>query len=556
MRIHLPQPTAGCDHIARRAIAWLRGLPGPALRGRRTVGHAERPSRPARKGPALVLAAALAAAAPLATPQPAGVAGRGLLIANGTLVDGTGAPARRADVRVEGDRITAVAPGLVPGPADAVIDAAGLIVAPGFVDMHSHASRGLAEHPGAESQIRQGITTVIVGQDGSSDLPVGEFFDRIERARPALNVATLVGAGTVRSLVLGADSRRAATPREIEVMQALVDRAMRDGALGLSSGLEYDPGFYATPEELVALAAIAAQHGGFYASHVRDEEHEVFAAWREAIEVGRRAGAPVLISHIKLGVKSMWGRAAEGLRLLEEAARSGVRVMADWYPYTFWQSSIYVLIPDRDFENEAKWRAGLDDIGGAEQVLVTNYRPDPAWNGRTLAELARASGKDPAALIVEMVRAAGPDIGIIGTSMDERDLETFVRHPQVLVGSDGQIVGPHPRGYGTFPRVLARYVRERKLLTLEEAVAKMSGRSAAFAGLADRGLVAPGRQADIVLFDPEAVLDLATKEQPARMAAGIEYVIVNGEVVLERGRPTGARPGRALRRLPRPASAR
>lgn len=511
---------------------------------------------PVREGPAWILAAGLVAAAPLMAPQPARVAGHGLLIVNGTVVDGSGGPARRADVRIEGATITAVAAGLVPNAGDAVIDAAGLVVAPGFVDLHSHASRGLEEHPDAESQIRQGITTVIVGQDGSCELPIAAFLERVERLKPAVNVATLVGAGTVRSLVLGGDSRRAATPREIEVMQALVDRAMRDGALGLSSGLEYDPGFYATPEELVALAATAAQHGGFYASHVRDEEHEVFAAWREAIDVGRRAGTPVLISHIKLGVKGLWGRAAEGLRLLEDAARGGLRVMADWYPYTFWQSSIYVLIPDRDFGNVAKWRAGLDDIGGAEQVLVTNYRPDPAWNGRTLADLARASGKDPAALIVEMVRAAGPDIGIIGTSMDEGDLETFVRHPQVLVGSDGQIAGPHPRGYGTFPRVLARYVRERKLLTLEEAIAKMSGRSAAFAGLADRGLIAPGGQADIVLFDAGTIGDRATKEQPAQMAAGVEYVVVNGAVVLERGRLTGARPGRALRRPPGPAAGR
>lgn len=553
MRMNLPERTDCCHQVSGRSIARPSGQPQPAARGHGSPLRGRRPSSPARKGPSSwILAAALVAAAPPMAPQPAERSGHGLVIANGTVVDGTGAPARRADVRIEGETITAVASGLVPGAGDTVVDAAGLIVAPGFVDLHSHASRGLEEHPDAESQIRQGITTVIVGQDGSCDLPVAGFLERVERIRPALNVATLVGAGTVRSLVLGADSRRAATPREIEIMQALVDRAMRDGALGLSSGLEYDPGFYATPEELVALAAIAAQHGGFYASHVRDEEHEVFAAWREAIEIGRRAGAPVLISHIKLGVKGVWGRAAEGLRLLEDAARSGLRVMADWYPYTFWQSSIYVLIPDRDFANAAKWRAGLDDIGGAEQVLVTSYRPDPAWNGRTLADLARASGTDPAALIVEMVRAAGPDIGIIGTSMDEGDLETFVRHPQVLVGSDGQIAGPHPRGYGTFPRVLARYVRERKLLTLEDAIAKMSGRSAAFAGLADRGLIAPGRRADIVLFDAATIVDRATKERPAQMAAGVEYVIVNGVVVLERGRLTGARPGRALRPPPGP----
>lgn len=221
--------------------------------------------------------------------------------------------------------------------------------------------------------------------------------------------------------------------------------------------------------------------------------------------------------------------------------------MADWYPYTFWQSSIYVLIPDRDFTNRAKWQAGLDDIGGPENVLVTNYRPNPAWNGQTLAALARAAGTDAASLAADMVVAAGPDIGIIGTSMDEADLETFARHPQVLVGSDGEIAGRHPRGYGTFPRVLARYVRERRVLRLEEAIAKMTGLSAAQAGLTDRGVVAPGRKADLVLFDPDMIADRATKEQPSQLAVGVEYVIVGGRVVLERGRMTGARPGRALR---------
>jgi N-acyl-D-amino-acid deacylase len=511
------------------------------------------PSRPRRRWARLAFAAALLAVASCAAtlravPQPTQSPGGALLIVNGTLVDGTGAPPRRADVRVANGAIVAVAPSLTPAAGDTVIDAAGLVVAPGFIDLHSHASRGLDERPDAESQIRQGITTVIVGQDGSSELPVDTFLERVARLRPALNVATLVGAGTVRRLVMGGDFRRAATPREIETMQVLVARAMRDGALGLSSGLEYDPGFFATPDELVALASVAAEHGGFYASHVRDEEHEVFGAWREALDVGRRAGVPVLISHIKLGVKAMWGRAAEGLRLLDDAERAGVRVMADWYPYTFWQSSIYVLIPDRDFENEAKWRAGLDDIGGPEHVLVTSYGPDPAWNGRTLADLARAAKKDPAALIVEMVRAAGPDIGIIGTSMDEGDLETFVRHPKVLIASDGQIGGSHPRSYGTFPRVLARYVRERGLLSLEEAIAKMTGRSAAFAGLADRGVVAPGRRADLVVFDARTIADLATKERPAQAAVGVEHVVVNGTIVLERGRLTGRRPGHALRR--------
>lgn len=255
---------------------------------------AERPSarpvdvrcgRAAKILPALALVSGVASgialpASPVQGPEAS------LLVSGGLLVDGTGTPARRADVRVVGDAIVEVAERIEPRAGDRIVEASGLVVAPGFLDMHSHASRGLESHPEAESQIRQGITTVIVGQDGSSDLPVSAFLDRIDRLRPAIDVATAVGAGTVRGLVLGSDFRRAATPGEITVMEALVDRAMRDGAVGLSSGLEYDPGFYATADELVALARVAARHGGYYASHVRDEEHEAFASWREAIEVG------------------------------------------------------------------------------------------------------------------------------------------------------------------------------------------------------------------------------------------------------------------------------
>jgi N-acyl-D-amino-acid deacylase len=471
-----------------------------------------------------------------------------ILIANGAVVDGTGAPSRRAAVRIEGDTIVEVGDRLAERPGERVIDAAGLVVAPGFIDMHSHASRQIGDRPDAESQVRQGITTTLVGQDGSSDLPVADFFEAIDRVRPAINIATLVGAGTVRSVVLGGDYRRAATPAEIEVMKALVDRGMQDGAIGLSSGLEYDPGFYATPDEMTALASVVARYGGFYSSHVRDEEREAFAAWREAIDVGRRAGVPVVISHIKVAVKPVWGTAAQGLRILEEARRAGVRVMADWYPYTYWQSSIYVLIPDRDFENREQWRVGLEEIGGAANVLVTNYRPDSSFNGRTLEEIARAQGKDPVTLVIDMIRAAGPNIGIIGTSMDERDLEAFVAHPQVLICSDGEIDGRHPRGFGTFPRVFARYVRERKVLSMEEAIAKMTGRSAAQAGLGDRGVIGVGRKADLTLFDPATIADRATKQDPTLFSVGVRYVLVNGQIVLDDGAMTGARPGRGLRR--------
>ncbi len=472
----------------------------------------------------------------------------GILIRNAQLVDGSGAPARRADVRLAGDSIAAVADRLEPRSNERVIDAAGRVLAPGFIDMHSHADRGLEDMPDAATQVRQGITTAVVGQDGSSDLPVADFYARIERLHPAINYATSVGHGTVRARVMGDDFKRAATAEEIDRMKALVDAGMRDGAIGLSSGLEYDPGFYSKTDELVALGSVVAKYHGIYSSHVRNENEGAFDSWREAIEIGRRNGIPVEISHIKLGVKPVWGRAAEGLKLIDAARRSGVRVMADWYPYTYWQSSMYVLIETRDFENRAAWEKGLNDIGGPQNVLITNYRPDPSLNGKTLDQIAGLRGTDAVTTAIDMMKEAGPNTGVIATSMSEDDLLTFVKSPLVLICSDGSLTGRHPRGYNTFPRVLARYVRELHALTLPEAIAKMTGRSAAQLGLADRGLIAPGKKADLVVFDPAAIQDHGTPANASAEPTGISYVIVNGQVALDNGVLTGARSGRGLKR--------
>ena len=490
----------------------------------------------------------------------AGFAGQapasGLLIRGGLVIDGSGAPGRQADVRIAGDRIVDVAPALQPNAGERVIDAAGKVVAPGFIDTHSHADRGLEDMPDAATQVRQGITTAIVGQDGGGDLPVSDFLERIARLKPSINYATTVGHGTVRGIVMGAEFKRAASAAEIEIMKALVDRGMRDGALGLSSGLEYDPGFYAPPEEIVELAKVVARHGGYYTSHVRDEENEVLAAWSEAIDVGRQAQVPVLLSHVKLASKPVWGKTAQALKLLEDANRSGVRVRGDWYPYTYWQSSMYVLIPDRDAENRKKWEVGLDEIGGPGNVLVTNYAPNPAWNGKTVAEIASAEGKDAVTTIIEMMRASGNSIGIIGTSMDEGDLARFAAHPSVFICSDGGLSGRHPRGYGAFPRVLATYVRDQKVLDLPRAIHKMTGGPAAYLNLEGRGLLAARHYADVVVFDPATVQDRGTKTDAAQPPVGIEYVVVNGQAVLDKATMTDARPGRPLRRVADAAGSR
>ena len=414
--------------------------------------------------------------------------------------------------------------------------------------MHSHADRGLDDAPDAASQVMQGITTAVVGQDGGSELPIADFYEQMARLHPAINYATAVGHGTVRKVVMGGDYKRAATAGEIDTMKALVDRGMRDGAVGLSSGLEYDPGFYASTDELAALGAVVATYGGYYASHVRNENEGAFDSWREAIEIGRRNRIPVEISHIKLAVKPVWGRAADGLQILEAARREGVRVMADWYPYTYWQSSMYVLIETRDFENRAAWEKGLNDIGGAQNVLITSYRPDSSLNGRTLAQIAADRRTDAVTAAIDMMREAGPDTGVIATSMSESDLVTFVKHPLVLICSDGGLSGRHPRGYGSFPRVLARYVRDLGAIALPDAIAKMTGRSAAQLGANDRGVVAPGKKADLTIFDPAAVQDRGVPGNAAQAPAGIMYVIVNGQVVLDNGTMTKARPGRGLKR--------
>ncbi len=472
----------------------------------------------------------------------------GILLRNAQLIDGTGASARHADVRIAGDTIAVVGARLDPQAGERVIDVAGRVLAPGFIDMHSHADRGLDDMPDAATQVRQGITTAVVGQDGSSDFPIANFYSHLAQLRPAINYATSVGHGTVRTKVMGDDFKRAATAVEIEKMKALVDDGMRDGAIGLSSGLEYDPGFYSNTDELVALGSVVARYHGIYSSHVRNENEGAFDSWREAIEIGRRNGIPVEISHIKLGVKPVWGRAAEGVSIIENARRGGVRVMADWYPYTYWQSSMYVLIETRDFSDRAAWQKGLADIGGPQNVLITNYRPDPSLNGKTLAAIAAARGADAVTTAIEMMKEAGPNTGVIATSMSEDDLKTFVQSADVLICSDGSLTGRHPRGYNTFPRVLAHYVRDLKLIALPDAVAKMTGRSAAQLGLSDRGIVAPGKKADLVVFDPAAIQDHGTPENASAAPTGIVYVVVNGEVVLDEGAMTSARPGRGLKR--------
>lgn len=475
-----------------------------------------------------------------------------VLISGGEVIDGSGARRRRADIRIRDDRIAEIGR-LNPLPGERVIDARNLAIAPGFIDTHSHADRGLLDSPDAESQVRQGITTAIVGLDGSSRLPLDAFFARLGAQPAAINAASFVGHGTLRREVMRDDYKRAATPEEIARMSRLLEREMKSGALGLSSGLEYDPGYYAVTEELIALARVAGAHGGIYISHVRDEANMAIEAYREVVRIARAARIPAQISHIKLGSVPVWGRAGEVLGIIAEARKEGLDVTADVYPYLYWQSTITVLIPTRNWDDRAAWEKGLAEVGGAKNVLLSTYTPDAAWQGKTIAEIASMTGRDAVTIIQEIVRKTHGEVptgreGVIVTSMIKADLKEFLASPQIMFCSDGAIGGAHPRGAGTYPRILGRYVRQEKVISLEEAIRKMTSFPAARLRLPDRGRIETGKKADLVIFDPKTIIDRATTSNPAAAPEGMKFVIVNGAVVLDGGRMTNERPGRVLAR--------
>ncbi|MFN7944080.1 MAG: D-aminoacylase [Blastocatellia bacterium] len=467
-----------------------------------------------------------------------------MLIKGGTVIDGSGGPARRADVRLTGDRIAEIG-SLKPRPGERVIEAKGLTIAPGFIDLHNHSERGLDNEPAARSQVLQGITTLAVGPDGGSPFPVAQYLERRRQRASAVNVLAFVGHATVRQRVMGRDYQRQATDDEVAKMKLLVEQAMREGAFGLSSGLEYDIGHPSATSEVIALAQVAAQYGGIYMSHIRDESDEVMTALREAIQIGREARLPVQISHIKLGTVAVWNKADAAVALINEARRSGVDITADCYPYDAWSSTITVLVPSRRHDDPAAVKKGLDDVGGAANVLVTNCAKHPDYEGRTLDQIARDRSLSPVEVYIQIVKDGGA--GVVCRSMQEADIRVFYRQPWVMVASDGGIGMKHPRGAGTFPRVLGRYVRENRWLKLEDAIRKMTSFPASRLGLTDRGLIRAGMKADVVIFDAIKVIDQATMTSPFTEPVGIHHVLVNGQAVVTDGKVTSALPGEVIR---------
>jgi N-acyl-D-amino-acid deacylase len=468
-----------------------------------------------------------------------------ILITGGTVIDGTGGRGKQADIRIADGQIKEIGK-LKTVAGERVIDARGLIVAPGFVDIHNHSERGFERDPSARSQILQGITTLAVGPDGGSPFPIAGYLKSLEKLRVAVNVIAFVGHATVRQRVMSEDFKRKATEAEIAKMAELVEQAMREGAVGLSSGLEYDVGNPSTTEEVIALARVAAKHGGIYMSHVRDEADLAFDAFNEAIRIGREAHIPVDISHIKLGTVGVWNKAREVVKLIEAARRSGLDITADCYPYDAWASTITVLVPSRRHDDAAAVAKGLVDIGGGQNVMVTSCAAHRDYEGKNLEEIAKASGRTAVEVYRQIVQDGGA--GVVCKSMTEADIKAFFQQPWVMVASDGGIGGRHPRGAGTFPRVLGRYVREGKWLTLAEAIRKMTSFPAQRLGLRDRGVLQAGMKADVVIFDAAKVIDRSTMREPFLEPVGMEYVLVNGVPVVEQAQVVEARPGVMLRR--------
>ncbi len=494
------------------------------------------------------------------------------LITNGRIVDGSGNNWIRGDIAIRDGKIVALGKLMSPR-AKRVIDAKGMIVAPGFIDVHGHIEFGLFDRPTSDNYIYNGVTTVITGNCGGSADSLGEFLTRVDRDRTSINVASLVGHNTVRRQVMGLNNRPA-SPMDQRNMEALVDTAMRDGAVGLSTGLIYLPGVYSDTAEVVGLAKAAAKHQGIYASHIRNEGSKVVDAINEALDIGRTASMPVQISHFKVSAPANWGRSAETLRLIENARRDGLDVTIDQYPYTASSTSLSVMLPDwarEGGDDEIKQRlndpvqrkkiaaevlatAVASKRDGFGYAVVARHAADASLNGKSIAEitLARGQGETMAAgaeTVLDLLIAGGAQMVFHG--MSEDDVRVFMRYPFNMVGADGGVQNgrgmPHPRSYGTNARVLAKYVREEKIITLEDAIRRMTSLAAQKFQLRNRGLLQVGYAADIVIFDEKNVTDNATFANPHQFSTGFEYVLVNGEVTIDAGKHNGTRGGVALR---------
>ncbi|MFT4825208.1 MAG: N-acyl-D-amino-acid deacylase [Halioglobus sp.] len=479
----------------------------------------------------------------------------GTIFSKPTLVDGSGEDARTEDVLIVGGRIEAIGDFLeVPG--DEKIDAAGLVLAPGFIDSHSHHDEGLQENPHATAAISQGITTIVVGLDGTSSMMARPLQASIKATPVAINVATYTGHGSLRSMVMGNDYRREASSSEVTAMSALLERELAAGSLGLSTGLEYDPGIYSNTGEVIALAKVAAVSNGRYISHMRSEDRNFEAAIEELLQIGEEADIPVQISHIKLASVDLWGQAGRILKRLDVARAAGIDVTADIYPYTYWEASLSVLLPKRDFNDLEAANYVLEKLAPAPGLTLTYYEPNPKLVGKNIAQIATASGQAEAETFLKLLRDAydsapnGDDHlfsrdSVMGVSMTEEDIAELIAWPHTNICSDGGTQG-HPRGFGAFPRAIHEYVVKKKIVSLEEMIRKMTSLSASHLGLKNRGSIELGYAADLVLLDINTLKDNASIANNSALSTGIVGVWVGGERVWSNAAPTGAYPGKFI----------
>jgi N-acyl-D-amino-acid deacylase len=473
------------------------------------------------------------------------------LITNARIIDGTGSAATLGSVRLSGDRIAALGD-LSAGDADHIIDANGLVLAPGFIDTHSHSDRLILAERDALAKVTQGITTAVVGQDGDSPYPLANFYAALEAAPVKINVAAYAGHNTLRDEVMGADFKRPASNEEMKAMSALLEQELAAGAVGLSTGLEYEPGIHSDIGEVVQLAQLTADRGGRYISHIRSEDRWFDDALEEIIEIGRLTGMPVQISHLKLAMASQWGRAPRIIQRLNAAREGGVDLTADIYPYTYWQSHMMVLLPERDPTDLAAIDFVMAELAPPDGIIFTHFPAEPDYVGMTLTEIAAVRKQRPAeafsALAQMSIEYEATTGEMIGTSMRDDDVAAFIAWPHTNICTDGSLRDRHPRGAGSFPRVLARYVREQGVLSLESAIHRMTALPAQHMGFGERGVIAPGMIADLVLFNPDTVTDRATTSEPFAPSEGIHSVWVAGERVLHEGAVSEAFPGRVIRR--------
>ena len=496
-----------------------------------------------------------------------------ILIINGTIVDGSGLTPYEADIGIIDDRIIKVG-NLSDSSGKHTIDAFNLIVSPGFIDSHTHAVRGIYDVPTAESSILQGITTLTEGNDGTSPYPIDEHYKRIKDTQISPNWSVFVGQGTIRRKVMGMENRNP-TKDELSLMRNMVRQAMEDGALGISTGLFYVPGSFSTTNEVIELSKEAAEYGGIYISHMRDEASEIIKSVNETINIGIEANIPVQITHHKIIGKDNWGLSSETLKLVDVAIEKGVKVSIDQYPYTASQTSIRALIPQwaqaggrkdllRRIDDPKTRQLLIDGIverilydrggGHPKNIFISKNTWDTSMEGKNLADLCIEKGLEAtptnAALIVfEIIKGGGASA--VYHAINSNDVDLIMQHPMTSIASDGPLTvfnegAPHPRTYGTFARVLGRYVRERNILTLEEAIRKMTSLPASVLSIKKRGLIKEGYFADITVFDSNRIIDKATFENPHQYAIGVNFVLVNGIIVVKDGIHNGKRPGRIL----------